>query len=133
MNMGKVKKPAKELPPRGSFGLFISLVMIALSLLAVYMIRVAAVVNGISDGLDKITDTRRFIDRDIPLYADYTGNAAIDKGIATLIGAFMAGPTGWDEGFQVQMFYFLVSFFTIISLWSIESVRKRNALGLTSL
>lgn len=121
------RTPAKEIPPRGSFATLLTTgTFIALSAVAGYLIRLATVQSGVSDDIETITQTRRFLDRDIALRSDYTGNALVDQGIGTLIAAFMGGPAGWDLGFQVQMAYFLVSFFSVISIWSVESVRKRN-------
>lgn len=131
--MARTKQQGRNLPPRGLFvTVLVTVTFIALSVLAAYLIRVATLRNGVSDDLEKITETRRFLDQDIALRSEYTGNALIDKGIGTLVAAFMAGPAGWDVGFQLQMAYFLVSFFSVISIWSIESVRKRNEFGFTS-
>ncbi|KEF58274.1 uncharacterized protein A1O9_06200 [Exophiala aquamarina CBS 119918] len=128
--MAKTPQPAKVLPARGSFStVVLTGIFVALSVVAAQLIRVATVNNGVSHDLDQIVSARRFLDRGIDLRADYTGIAPVDQGIGTLIAAFMAGPAGWDVGFQVQMAYFLVSFFSVISIWSIESVRKRNELA----
>lgn len=130
--MARTKQAAKALPGRGPFAMVILTgIFIALSVLAAQLIRVATVNNGVSDDIDRIVSKRRFLDRDIALRADYTGIAPVDQGLGTLIAAFMAGAAGWDVGFQVQMAYFLVSFFSVISIWSIESVRKRNELSYT--
>ncbi|KAK5045912.1 hypothetical protein LTR84_008698 [Exophiala bonariae] len=121
------RTPAKEMRPRGPFvNLLTTGTLIALSVVAAYLIRLATVKSGVAEDIEKITQTRRFLDRDIALRSDYTGNALVDQGIGTLIAAFMGGPAGWDLGFQVQMAYFLVSFFSVISIWTVESVRKRN-------
>lgn len=125
--MARTKQPTKELPARGSFVTLLTTAMLTvLSITAAYLIRVAAIHSGLSDDMEKIAQTHRFIDRDIALRSDYTGIALVDQGIGTLIAAFMGGPAGWDVGFQVQMAYFLVSFFSVISIWTVESVRKRN-------
>jgi len=126
------KQPAKALPGRGGFAVvLLTSIFIVLSGLGALLIRVSTLRSGVSDDLAQIVSTRRFIDRDIALRADYTGIGLIDQGLGTLIAAFMAGPAGWDVGFQVQMAYFLVSWYSVLSIWSIESLRKRNEMSYT--
>lgn len=120
-------------PPRGAQGWLFAIAYLTCSVLAFTQIRYAAVQSGLSEDMAIVTATRRFIDRDIPLRSSYTNIESIDVGIGTLVAAFMAGPAGWDKGFQLQMFYFLVSFFSVIAVWSVESVRKGHRGALISL
>lgn len=120
-------------PSRGTPGWLFAIAYLICSVLAIFQIRYAAIQSGLSEDMATVTATRRFIDRDVPLRSSYTNIESIDLGIGTLVAAFMAGPAGWDKGFQLQMFYFLVSFFSVIAVWSVESVRKGHRGALISL
>ncbi|KIV89230.1 hypothetical protein PV10_08814 [Exophiala mesophila] len=119
-------------PSRGVAGWLFAIAYLICSVLAFFEIRYAAVKTGLADDIATIVETRRLIDRDVPLRSSWTGIASLDEGISTLVAAFIAGPTGWDKGFQLHMFYFLVSFFPVIAIWTVESVRKGNKGALIS-
>ena len=120
-------------PSRGVAGWLFAIAYLICSVLAFFEIRYAAVKTGLADDIATVVETRRLIDRDVPLRSSYTGVASLDEGISTLVAAFIAGPTGWDKGFQLHMFYFLVSFFPVMAVWAVESVRKANRGALISL
>ncbi|OAL40095.1 hypothetical protein AYO20_00513 [Fonsecaea nubica] len=116
---------------RNGVGYFFAIVFVALSLLAVYMLRVASIMSGVADKMEYITTNSQFTEHSMELRTTYTGIAPLDKGLSFLVAAFMNGAAGWDRGFLVFMMYFLFSFFPIVSIWAIESCRERNGLALT--
>ncbi|EXJ70237.1 uncharacterized protein A1O5_06305 [Cladophialophora psammophila CBS 110553] len=117
--------------PRNGTGYFFAIIFTALSLLAVYMLRIASIKSGVADKMEHITTINHFTEHPLPLRTTYTGIAAVDKGLSFLVAAFMNGAAGWDKGFFVFMMYFLFSFFSILAIWAIESCRERNGLALT--
>jgi hypothetical protein len=125
--------PPKHSPSRNGAGYIFAGVFITLSILATYLIRVAAVQSGVSEKMEHVTTINRFTEHPMPLRTTYTGVVPIDKGLSFLVAAFMNGASGWDEGFFVFTAYFLVSFFAIVSVWAVESCRERNARAWTRL
>ncbi|PVH78698.1 hypothetical protein DL98DRAFT_421668 [Cadophora sp. DSE1049] len=74
-----------------------------------------------------VSTTLKFPDNDQTLRTKYTGIASLDYGLGFLVAAFLPGASGWDLNAQVQQIYFFVSFFPIVSIWSVEAGRKGNA------
>ena len=68
----------------------------------------------------------------IPIKTTYTGIAGVDYFLRFLVLAFISGPAGWDEGIRLQQIYFLLSFFSVISIWNLEACRERNVGKLVS-
>ena len=108
-------------------------VFILLSMLATYYMRVATNLAGVGEKMEYINQIKSFPDNGIPLRTIYTGIGPLDTFFSFLVSAFLSGAAGWDRGFYVLQSYFLVSFFPIVTIFSIESCRKRNHLALTSL
>ena len=123
----------KHASPRSATGYLFVFIFTTLSLLAVYEIRITSINSGVSDKMEHITIVNRFTEHPMLLRTAYTGIAPLDKGLSTLVAAFMNGASGWDQGFFVLLVYFLFSFFPIVSIWAIESCRTRNATSLTRL
>jgi hypothetical protein len=121
------KQAGKELPSRGAFGWFIAATLLGFSLVALCAIRLSANSYNIGDDFEKIAASRRFLDRDMAMVDVFTGIKPVDDFIrAPLVAAFMAGPAGWNKGYQAQMFYFLISFWSVLCVWTVEACRQRN-------
>ncbi|OAP57534.1 hypothetical protein AYL99_08272 [Fonsecaea erecta] len=125
------KTSKKDVAPRNGTGYLFAAIFAALSLLAVYMLRIASIRSGVADKMEHITTINQFIEHPLRLRTTYTGLAPLDKGLSFLVAAFMNGAAGWDQGFFVFMMYFLFSFFPIVAIWAIESCRERNGLAWT--
>lgn len=82
---------------------------------------------GLSKPLEEVVNTLVFPGSDVRLRTVYTGISTIDYGLRFLVAAFLPGAAGWDKNSQIQQIYFLLSFFPIIALWSVEAGRTRNA------
>jgi hypothetical protein len=63
----------------------------------------------------------------------YTGIKPIDAFLSLLVTAFLAGPAGLNEVVRVQQINFLISIVPVLVVFSIESVRTRNAWSLITL
>ncbi|OQV04581.1 hypothetical protein CLAIMM_09441 [Cladophialophora immunda] len=131
MAAGTRPSARNTIPSRNGTGYFFTAVFVALSMLAVYILRIASIRSGVSDKMEHITTINEFTEHPLRLRTTYTGLAPVDKGLSFLVAAFMNGAAGWDQGFLVFMMYFLFSFFPIIAIWAIESGRDRNGLTLT--
>ncbi len=142
--MARLNSPSSQIPSRNGAGVAFALSYTALSLVAVYAIRIAAVQSGVAEKMELIRtagvfseyplDRRApFAEHPMPLRTTYTGIAPLDQGFTFLVSAFMNGVAGWDEAFFVFTIYFLVSFFAIITIWSLEACRERNKGALTRL
>ncbi|KAK7894825.1 hypothetical protein LTR67_005564 [Exophiala xenobiotica] len=123
------EKPVK---PRNGGGWLAAGVFILLSMLATYYMRVATNLAGIGEKMEYINQIKSFPDNGVPLRTTYTGIGPLDTFFSFLVSAFLPGAAGWDRGFYVLQSYFLVSFFPIVTIISIESCRKRNHFALTS-
>lgn len=118
---------------RGWSGRLAALFFLSLSLLAAKEMRLSGAASAVSGPMEAVVTSLNFPDNEYRLRENYTGIAPLDFGLRFLVAAFLPGVAGWDKGFQIQQIYFLVSFFTIIAIWSVEAGRKRNSLALTSL
>lgn len=63
---------------------------------------------------------------DLPVRLQYTGIKWLDFGLAFVVTAFLPGAGSLDAGFWIQQLYFLINFFAVVSLWTIEASRRRN-------
>ncbi|KIX06405.1 uncharacterized protein Z518_04381 [Rhinocladiella mackenziei CBS 650.93] len=122
----------KNIPSRGGVGWLIAGIFLLLSLLATYLLRVMPITSGVSEKMEYIAKTARFPEQGIPLRTTYTRIPPLDKGLSFLVAAFLHGAAGWDRGFYVLQVYFLISFFPVIAIWTVESCRRRNSLALIS-
>jgi hypothetical protein len=85
--------------------------------------RLSEATAAIGERMEAVVTSSIFSDNGFQLQESYTGIAPLDAGLRVLVSAFLPGVAGWDKGFQIQQFYFLVSFFAIISIWSVEAGR----------
>jgi hypothetical protein len=123
----------KTLYSRGLPGLFASVILLILSGVALKEIRLGTASHETNKPMEAVVNSLQFADNKHRLRTDYTGIASVDFGLRYLVAAFLPGAAGWDRGFQIQQIYFLVSFFSIVALWSVEAGRRRNAWAWTSL
>ncbi|KAJ7163920.1 hypothetical protein C8R43DRAFT_989174 [Mycena crocata] len=56
----------------------------------------------------------------------YTGISSVDEMLRMLVTAFIAGPARWDHGVTLQQLHFLLNFFSVICIWTVEACRARN-------
>jgi hypothetical protein len=117
---------------RGLAGQFVSLFFLAVSSIAVKEMRLGVAQEAIFPHMERIVTTSK-LDNGTPLRTEYSGNKYLDTGLQYLVAAFMPGVGGLDTSFQIQQIYFLVSFFPVLAIWSVEAGRRRNVKALTSL
>lgn len=108
---------------RGWTGRFVALFFLSLSALAAKEMRLGQVSAAITKPMEVVVNSLNFPDNKGRLRESYTGIAQLDFGLRFLVAAFLPGVAGWDKNFQIQQIYFLVSFFSIISIWSVEAGR----------
>ena len=118
---------------RGWPGRITALFIFSLSILAAWEMRLGSTASVSSELMENVINSSTFPDNGFRLRERYTGIQSLDTGLRVLVAAFLPGVAGWDRGVQIQQIYFLVSFFPIISIWSVEAGRKRNARALTRL
>ena len=115
---------------------FVATLLVLLSLLATWEIRVVPEKVGLSEAMQAIQSSGGFFEttgNQVPLRSRYTGIEAIDVGLGFLVSAFLPAAAGWDRGHQLFQCYFLVSFYAIVSIWSVEAGRSKNKGVLISL
>lgn len=122
---------AESTSSRGWLGYVAALFFISLSVLATKEMRLSTAAAAVGDPLEAVVTSRKF-SNGFPLRESFTAFAPLDIGISYLVAAFLPGVAGWDEAFRLQQIYFLISFFPIISIWSVEAGRKRNFKAVTS-
>jgi hypothetical protein len=118
---------------RGWPGLVATVSFLSLSLLALKEMRLSPAAAAVSDPLEAAVRSLTIPHTKHRLRDKYTGIRPLDFGLRFLVTAFLPGVAGWDRGFQAQQIYFLVSFFPIIAIWSVEAGRERSSGKLTSL
>lgn len=119
--------------PRKEVGWLAAGLFLGFSLAATYFMHIVTTLTGVGDKMAHITEISRFPETGIALRTTYTGIVPVDKGLSFLVSAFIHGAAAWDRGSYLQQIYFLVSFFSVITIWTIESCRKRNSFALISL
>lgn len=68
----------------------------------------------------------RYPRQDIDIRKHYTGITGLDAFLEVLVTAFLARRLGTHHFIQLQQSYFLVSWYSVLTVWSVESVRMRN-------
>ena len=125
---------ADTIRSRNGFGILMAIFFVALSALAAREMRAGPVSTRVGEQMQEVVDSAKFAEYDnLPIRTHYTGIAGVDYGLRFLVTAFLPGAAGWDKGIWIQQLYFLISFFPIIGIYSVEAGRKRNSLALTSL
>lgn len=126
--------PSSTPPPRGWPRHLFTLLFLSLSLLALREMRLSPAAFAVSLPLETAVTTLTFPGHpESPLRESYTGIPAFDLGLRFLVTAFLPGTAGWDPEFKIQQIYFLVSFFSVIAIWSVEAGRERSRGRLMSL
>ena len=118
---------------RGLPGFLAALFFLTLSVLALKEMRLSTTASAVSAPLEGVVNSLTFSHTKYRLREKYTGIEPLDLGLRYLVAAFLPGVAGWDKGFQIQQIYFLVSFFPIIAIMSVEAGRKRSDGSWTSL
>jgi hypothetical protein len=118
-------------PPRGASGVTFASIFVLLSAWAVREMRLGPVNDKVGELILPAVNSRFIKEYDnTELRHSYTGIEAIDFGLRFLVVAFLPGALGIDQGQKLQQAHFLLSFFPIIAIYSVEAGRKRNARSL---
>jgi hypothetical protein len=112
---------------RGASGIFFASIFVALASIAFYAIRVSHVSTKVGE-LMEIAINSPFIKEygNLELRREYTGIAGLDFGLSFLVVAFLPGVLDLDLGNKLQQAHFLISFFPIVAILSVEAGRPRN-------
>lgn len=118
--------------PRALNIVFIAFFII-LSAAGLWYMRISTVINGVPANFDAFLAAGHLEDG-TELKTTYTGFGAIDSLLSLLVLAFSAGPFGHEGGLmKAQQIHFLVNFYSVICIWTVESCRERNQWRLISL
>jgi hypothetical protein len=117
---------------RRPFNLLFVLVFAGFAGGGLYVLRVVPALEKMPVNFDRIVASGVF-ENGLPLKRTYTGIALLDFGLSFFVTAFMAGPAGWDDGVRLQQIHFILSFFAVVSIWTVESFRTRNRWRVISL
>ncbi|OTB08964.1 hypothetical protein M426DRAFT_316256 [Hypoxylon sp. CI-4A] len=98
----------------------------AIATTTTWLMRVETVLQGVPRNFQAVVDAAKF-ENGTPLVARYTGVTALDEVAKFLVAAFMEGTAGWDVGVRAHQTWFLMNWFAIICVWSVEACRRRNA------
>ena len=116
--------PQQAALSRGWFGQLATAIFIALSALAAYEMRYTPAAPGWSENFNKIVDAMHYPEKpDLTIRSQYTGITSLDYGLQFLVAAFLPGAAGFFPEMQLLQAYFLLSFFAIISIYSVEAGR----------
>ncbi|KAF1837895.1 hypothetical protein BDW02DRAFT_518089 [Decorospora gaudefroyi] len=97
----------------------------ALSALGLYTMRISPVLNDLPVGFLDVVETG-VLPNSMSLKKDYTGIKLVDETLALLVGAFVYGPTIWNEPFYWQQIHFLSQITALIAIMNVEACRERN-------
>jgi hypothetical protein len=112
---------------RGASGVIFASIFIALSAWAVREMRVGPIGMKVSEMFEPAVNSKFIKEYDnMEVRTQYTGIEAVDFGLQFLVVAFSPGAFGWDQGQMLQSAHFLLSFFPIVAILSVEAGRRRN-------
>lgn len=126
-------KASHTLPPTSAAQRWtLTLIYAGMSAVALYYLRLGPTCQAADKEMQEVMkgDDWRWHDHDTVLRRHYTGIAPLDFGLGFLVAAFFYGTAGWIKGIQLQQGYFLLTFFPVIVVWSVESFRARNGWAL---
>ncbi|KAI2778369.1 hypothetical protein F4815DRAFT_477456 [Daldinia loculata] len=118
-------KPAVPKTRRPFNGLFV-LAFAGLSVLFTWLMRTETLLNGVPLNFQVVLEKGRF-DNGTPVETRYTGIKVVDEIAKYLVIAFLEGTARWDVGVYAQQVYFLLEWFAVVCVWSVEASRRRNA------
>ena len=117
----------QQVPSRGWFGRVAVTTFVGLSILATYEMRFTPAAPGWGQNFADIVDSMKFPEQpELAIQSRYTSITSLDYGLRFLVAAFLPGAAGFAKEFQVLQAYFLVSFFPIIAIYSVEAGRRGN-------
>ena len=117
----------QQMQSRGWFGRVAAATFIGLSILATYEMRFTPSSPGWGEKFTDIVDSMRFPEQpELAIRSRYTSIPTLDYGLQFLVAAFLPGAAGFTKEFQVLQAYFLISFFPIIAIYSVEAGRRGN-------
>ncbi|KAK1750462.1 hypothetical protein QBC47DRAFT_121375 [Echria macrotheca] len=105
---------------------FTTPLVVVFALLAVtglWYMRVEVVLSGIPVGFDELIYEKHQLADGSPLQTKFIGLPPVDGLLSMLVGAFMGGAAGWEPHIQIQQWYFLLQWFPVICVWTVESHR----------
>lgn len=126
-------KESHTLPPTSTAQRWtLTLLYAGMSAVAVYYLRLGPTSKAADKHFEGVMTGGewRWPNTDTVLRRHYTGIAPLDFGLSFLVAAFFYGTAGWVKGIQLQQGYFLLQFFPVIVIWSVESFRARNGWAL---
>lgn len=121
-----IQSPAKFETYRYVFALLFGIC----SVLAAYYIHIIGAVDN--NNMSRMVESGK-LEHGVRLRKHYTGFATLDSGLSHLVAAFIGGPANFDLSIYLQQVHFLLGFFPIISIWTVESIRQRNQKTVVSL
>ncbi|KIW06014.1 uncharacterized protein PV09_03195 [Verruconis gallopava] len=112
---------------RGASSALFACVFVLLSAWAVRELRIGPVGKKAGELLEPVVNSKIIEEYgNTELRYDYTGIAGVDFILRFLVVVFLPGALGIDQGIKLQAVYFLLSFFPVVAIMSIEAGRLRN-------
>lgn len=110
---------------RGPLGPLSGMLLIIFSGIALYEFRIHTAMYGLDKRLNVIVDSLQYPERsDIVIRTHYTGITALDYGLRFLVTVFLPAAAPFHEYQQVQLGNFLLAFFPIVVILSVEASRR---------
>jgi hypothetical protein len=133
-NNKMAKQIASQPDARGTGFMGFFAIYIILTMMGIYFLRIDSASSIVPDAMQAVTEAGnwRGFGHDVPVRSHYTGIRWFDFGLTFLVVAFTAGAGALDTGFWIHQLYFLVSFFAVISIWTVEACRDGNQKRYTS-
>lgn len=99
--------------------------LILFSAIALYEFRIHTAMYGLDRRLSVIVDALQYPERpDILIRTRYTGIAGLDYGLRFLVTVFLPSVAPFSEYQQVQLGNFLLGFFPLVVIFSVEATRR---------
>lgn len=78
-----------------------------------------------SNNFEAIVNAKQYPEvPNLSIRQDFTGIEGLDRGLVYLVTAFLPGAAGFNPVYQIQQAYFLISFFPLISIYTVEAGRR---------
>lgn len=117
---------------RGWVGIAAATSFVLLSATAFYTIQIYPSRYDFDVRFKSVVDNKNYPEKpEIRIQERYTGIAGFDYGVRFLVTAFLPGVAGFSKEEFILSAYFLISFFPMIAIYSVEAGRHGSRRALT--
>ncbi|KAK3368440.1 hypothetical protein B0H63DRAFT_455221 [Podospora didyma] len=113
-------------PPKRRFTAPLAATFTALAVFGLWKLRVEPTLENVPVDFDVHVFQNQQLPDGTVLRTRYTGLAWVDGMLTMLVGAFMPGVAGREPPVRMQQWYFLIQWFAVVCVWTVEAHLVRN-------